>query len=250
MAPVAAPADPAALIELTERLRAAADGVPLRALGGVGVVLRAPAAAPALRRSIEDLDVAVPRRARREVEDAFAAAGLLAEREFNALQGNRRQIWWTPDQSTHVDVFLGEFAMCHQLDLDERLGVDHPAMPAADLLLMKLQVVHLNLKDVQDLAALLTTHELGDGDGEGVIDRGRLRDVLGGDWGFYTTAGDNLEKLGDLVRDHAPEAESRVREQSAALREELEAAPKTRAFRMRAKVGRRRRWYELPEESL
>jgi hypothetical protein len=250
MAPVAAPADPAALIELTERLRAAADGVPLRALGGVGVVLRAPAAAPALRRSIEDLDVAVPRRARREVEDAFAAAGLLAEREFNALQGNRRQIWWTPDQSTHVDVFLGEFAMCHQLDLDERLGVDHPAMPAADLLLMKLQVVHLNLKDVQDLAALLTTHELGDGDAEGVIDRGRLRDVLGGDWGFYTTAGDNLEKLGDLVREHAPEAESRVREQSAALREELEAAPKTRAFRMRAKVGRRRRWYELPEESL
>jgi len=97
MAPVAAPPDPAALIELTERLRAAADGVPLRALGGVGVLLRAPAAAPSLRRSIEDLDVAAPKRARREIEDAFAAAGLVGEREFNALQGNRRQIWWTPE---------------------------------------------------------------------------------------------------------------------------------------------------------
>ena len=41
-----------------------------------------------------------------------------------------------------------------------------------------------------------------------------------------------------------------MRAQSDALRAELEAAPKTRAFRMRAKVGRRRRWYELPEESL
>jgi hypothetical protein len=41
-----------------------------------------------------------------------------------------------------------------------------------------------------------------------------------------------------------------VRAQSAALHEEIEAASKTRGFRMRAKVGRRRRWYELPEESL
>jgi hypothetical protein len=224
--------------------------VPLRALGGVGVLLRAPDAAPALRRPIEDLDVAAPRRARREIENAFGGAGMLAEREFNALQGSRRQIWWTPDRSTHVDVFLGEFAMCHRLDLDDRLGVDHAAMPAADLVLMKLQVVHLNLKDVQDLAALLTTHDVGDGNGAGVIDRGRLQEVLGADWGFYTTAGDNLERLGDLVAEHAPEAEARVREQSAALQQELEAAPKTRAFRMRAKVGRRRRWYELPEESL
>jgi hypothetical protein len=242
--------DQDALIALTHRLIAAADGVALRALGGVGIALRAPTAAPALRRSSEDVDLAAPRRARRDVEQAFAAAGLLAEREFNALQGSRRQIWWTPDRATHVDVFLGEFAMCHRLDLDERLDVEHAALPAADLLLMKLQVVHLNLKDVQDLAALLTTHELGDGDGEGVIDRGRLRDVLGADWGFYTTAGDNLDRLGDLVAEHTPEAEEPVREQSAALREELEAAPKTRGFKMRAKVGRRKRWYELPEESL
>ncbi len=35
---------------------------------------------------------------------------------------------------------------------------------------------------------------------------------------------------------------------SAALRGRLEEAPKTRAWRMRAKVGRRKRWYEVPEE--
>jgi len=250
MAPVAAPPDQAALIALARRLIEAVDGAPVRALGGVGVTLRAADAPAALRRASEDLDLAAPRRARREIEKAFGAAGLEAEREFNALQGSRRQIWWTPDRSTHVDVFLGEFAMCHRLDLDHRLAVDHAAMPAADLLLMKLQVVHLNLKDVQDLAALLTTHEVGEGDDQGVIDRGRIHDVLGADWGFHTTAGDNLERLGDLVAEHAPEAEARVRSQTAVLREELDAAPKTRGFRIRAKVGRRRRWYELPEESL
>jgi len=250
MAPVAALPDQDALIALARRLVDAIEHVPLRALGGVGVALRAAHAAPPLRRASEDLDLAAPRRARRAIEDAFAAAGLIAEREFNALQGSRRQIWWTPDRATHVDVFLGEFAMCHRLDLDDRLEVDHAALPAADLLLMKLQVVHLNFKDVQDLAALLTTHELGDGDHEGVIDRRRLQEVLGADWGFHTTAGDNLERLGDLVAEHVPEAEEHVREQSEALREQLDAAPKTRGFKMRAKVGRRRRWYELPEESL
>jgi hypothetical protein len=66
-----------------------------------------------------------------------------------------------------VDVFLGEFKMCHRLDLDDRLGVDHPALPAADLLLTKLQVLELNRKDVTDVAALLTTHKLDERDEPG-----------------------------------------------------------------------------------
>ena len=131
--------------------------------------------------------------------EALEQAGLQAEPEFNALQGARRQIWWTADRTTHVDVFLGEFTMCHSLDLDQRLPADHPALAAADLLLMKLQVVELNHKDVTDAAALLTTHRLGDDDAAGSINRQRIVEVLAGDWGFYTTATDNLERLPELV---------------------------------------------------
>ena len=151
MARVAEAPNQDALIALTQRLIAAAERRPAaRARRRRRGAARAGRRAGAPPLDSEDLDLAAPRRARREVEDAFAAAGLVAEREFNALQGSRRQIWWTPDRATHVDVFLGEFAMCHRLDLDARLGVAHTALPAADLLLMKLQVVHLNLKDVQD----------------------------------------------------------------------------------------------------
>jgi hypothetical protein len=160
-----------ALLSLTRELISLGQshGAPMRAMGGLGVALRATDANPILQRDFADIDVAAGKRNRRQVTDTMQLAGLEAEPEFNALQGARRQIWWTPDRGTHVDVFLGEFAMCHRLDLDGRLETDHPALPSADLLLMKLQVVELNRKDVTDAAALLSTHRLDDDDGEGSL---------------------------------------------------------------------------------
>jgi hypothetical protein len=242
----------AALVELTRELVRLADtrDTRLRALGGLGIELRAPDADERLRRDYGDVDLVAPRKARRQVEDAMTAAGLRAEREFNALQGARRQIWWIPDRSSHVDVFLGEFRMCHRLDLEGRLDVDHPALPAADLLLTKLQVVELNPKDVTDMTALLTTHAIGEGDGPGSIDRARIVDVLAADWGFYTTATDNLERLPALASELDPELGRHVAGAADELRHAVAEAPKSRAFNLRAKVGRRKRWYELPDESL
>jgi hypothetical protein len=147
-------------------------------------------------------------------------------------------------------VFLGEFAMCHSLDLDQRLPAEHSALAAADLLLMKLQVVELNHKDVTDTAALLTTHRLGDSDAAGSINRRRIVEVLTTDWGFYTTATDNLERLPELVFALDPELARPVAEAAAEIRAEVDAAPKSRAFKLRARVGRRKRWYEVPDESI
>ena len=230
--------------------RAGARGTPVRALGGLGIELRATGADPRLRRPFADVDLAAPRKARRELTELMEDAGLQPDPEFNALQGARRQIWWTPDGSTHVDLFLGEFVMCHRLDLDDRLGVDHPALPAADLLLMKLQIIELNHKDVTDLAALLTTHTLGDDDGDGLINRLRIVDVLAADWGFYTTSGDNLDKIPGLVSDIDEGLGQRVAAICRQLQAEIDAAPKSRAFKLRAKVGRRKRWYEVPDDSI
>jgi hypothetical protein len=240
------------LLSLTgELIRGAeARGAPVRALGGLGIALRAPEANPLLQRGFADVDLAAGKKSRRQVTEAMEEAGLEAEPEFNALQGSRRQIWWTPDRATHVDVFLGEFAMCHRLELDGRLPPDHQALAAADLLLMKLQVVELNHKDVTDAAALLSTHRLEGHDGEGSINRERIIDVLSGDWGFYTTATDNLEKVPDLVSAMDPELGRQVGETAAQIRAEVEEAPKSRAFKLRARVGRRKRWYEIPDESI
>lgn len=238
------------LLALLEEIAAEAEGARVRALGGIGVFLRTPDAPPVLRRPIGDLDVVTGRKSRREVEGALRRLGLRPELEFNTLQGTRRQIWWTQDGRTHVDLFLGEFSMCHAIDFEQRLLDGHRALPAADLLLTKLQIVELNRKDALDAAALLVSHRLGEGDGEETISRARVVEVLAQDWGFYTTATDNLAKLPALIRD----VDERAAEEVAAAGRELVAAvddaPKSRAFKLRARIGRRVQWYELPDESL
>src|SRR5215217_1333650 len=235
------------VIAFARRLIDAAE-LPLRVMGGVGVALRTPGADRALHRDYGDVDLAAPRRTRRAVADAMTAAGLEPEREFNALNGGHRQIWWTADGVLHVDVFIGEFTMCHRLDLDPGLKTPGPALRGADLLLTKLQVVELNLKDAQDAAALLSTHALSEDD-DGISLR-RLCDVLTDDWGFYTTVTDNLRRIPDVIGDHAPDVAGAVGERCDALVAHLQAADKSRAFRIRAKIGRRKRWYDVPEETL
>jgi hypothetical protein len=39
-----------------------------------------------------------------------------------------------------------------------------------------------------------------------------------------------------------------VAERLRQLREELDSVPKTRGWKLRSRIGDRKRWYELPEE--
>ena len=212
------------LLSLTRHLIQAAEarGFALRALGGVGIALRTRDAHPLLQRDFGDVDVAAGRKSGRQVTEAMEDVGLEADLEFNTLQGARRQLWWTPDRTTHVDVFLGEFAMCHRLDFEKRLDSDHPSLPAADLLLMKLQVVELNRKDVTDAAALLSTHRLGERDDEGSINQRRILEVLANDWGFYTTATDNLAMIPGIISEMEPGLGRQVAEAASKLREQVD----------------------------
>jgi hypothetical protein len=239
-------------VALAERVGSSAEshGTVVRALGGVGIYLRSSAARPELGREYGDVDLVAPGNARKRVMALMTDAGLVPEERFNARQGHRRQIWWTPDGESHIDVFLGRFEMCHRLDLDTRLDIEHPALPAADLLLTKLQIVELTEKDVTDTAMLLQTHTLSDRDGEGELNVDRLVEVLADDWCFYTTFTDNLQELPAVVDRTVGSPSADVERASTQLLDALSTAPKTRSFKLRARIGRRKRWYELPEETL
>jgi hypothetical protein len=243
---------PAGPVALLDRITGPAGehGVAVNALGGVGVALRAGPLPPALQRAHGDLDIVVRRGERRGVEAALADAGLVPDELFNRMNGHRRQVWWTPEGDEHVDVFLGRFEMCHALDLEDRVDGTHRALPATDLLLTKLQVVELNAKDVRDAGALLRCLDLAADDDPGVLSARRLEDVLGADWGFFTTVQDNLARLPDDLAALAGDEVAAVRAAAERLSAVLEASPKTRGWRMRARIGRRKRWYTLPDESL
>ncbi len=232
---------------------AASAGLTARLLGGVAVRVRCPSAQqPPLARSYGDLDLAAPRKDGRGLRGMLEAAGYTADRHFNALHGDRRLIYVDTARNRHIDIFLGAFRMCHVLELEDRLTLDKQTLTPADLLLTKLQVVQLNAKDVSDALALLHDFELTTSPGvatDQVIDGAYIAGLCARDWGWYTTVGDNLEKVTAIGREIAgAEIVDVAAQRIAALRAVMEAAPKTMKWNLRATVGRRVQWYEEPEE--
>jgi len=232
---------------------AAARGVAVRLLGGVAIWIRASAAArAALGRQYPDIDLVAHKRQSRDLRGLLEERALQPERVFNATHGARRLLYHSPDPDSgwHVDVFLDIFEMSHPMDLGTRLEAEAETLPAAELMLTKLQIAEVNAKDLSDVAMLLWDHEPGDGDGPGRLNLARMAEACGADWGLYTTVTDNLAGCAGLLDELVATAADRARiagRIDAAIRA-LQEAPKTISWRMRARVGRRVRWYEVPEE--
>jgi hypothetical protein len=213
---------------------AAGAGLVLRLLGGAAIVLHS-GGDP--HRPLGDLDAATRRSDARRLAAALAEVGYAPEPRFNALHGDRRLMFHGPHGK--LDVFVEVFEMCHRIDLGPRLPLDSPTLPVSDLLLTKLQVVELNAKDADDAAVLLRSHELAHGVGD-QVDLDYFSALVAEDWGLWRTLTGTLERLEELQPD--------VAEPSRELRRVLDESPKGRRFRMRARVGERKRWYELPDE--
>lgn len=238
------------------RLLAAADAsaTALGLIGGMGIrVLLGERIDQALRRPVSDLDFLTTRRAAPAVEGLLEAHGWEPQKRFNALNGSRRLLFEEPLGEHRVDVFVGGFQMCHSLPLVERLQGRGVVLPAADLALTKLQIVALNAKDCGDLYALLLACEIADDDlrdGGPAIDAQRIASLTSVDWGLHHTVELNLTRLLDGL----PETSLSTAQQEllgrrvAALANAIERAPKSRAWRLRSRIGERRRWYEEPEE--
>jgi hypothetical protein len=230
--------------------RAVAEGVPLRLLGGVAIRLRtAGEIPPALARTYGDLDFVTVRRSSGSVAAFFRAEGYEPHVAFNALHGQERLLFFDDDHGRQVDVFIGQFSMSHRIPLGDRLDLEPGTLPLAELLLTKLQIAQLNEKDVRDSLALLLGHPVGETDGDQVNAR-RVAELCASDWGLWRTFTANLA----ACREHAgryelPEAErEQVVARIDALLDRIEREPKTRGWKLRAKIGERKRWYELPEE--
>jgi hypothetical protein len=89
------------------------------------------------------------------------------------------------------------------------------------------------------------------GDGAS-IDTDRFSKLLGADWGWWRTVTGSLKKLPALAAEHPellpPDPPYDALAQAAQLLELAESTPKGVKWKLRANVGDRVRWYELPEE--
>jgi hypothetical protein len=225
---------------------AEAAGVVLRAVGGVAVWLTCPSGRiPPLARPYKDLDLVVPGGLSEPITDLLISLGYEPAEHFNKLHGHQRLYFWDPANRRQLDIFVRRFAMCHQLDLGDRLELVPRTVPLSDLLLTKLQVVEVNERDLKDAAAILADHPVAPGG----IDPERVVEVLAGDWGWWRTATATLDATAAYVdRLDRFEGTSTVLQTVETLRGRVDAAPKGARWRLRAIVGERVRWYELPEE--
>jgi hypothetical protein len=251
------------LPEALQLARGAAEaGLGLKLLGGLAVRVICPDFPPRLRAG-QDMDFACLSKGRKDVAAYLERSGCVGDRRFNNLNGDR-QMYFNAPSGRPIDVMVDRLTMCHTLDFRPSFGRLPLTVDAVDVLLSKLQIVELNEKDVRDILQLLSALPVGGegqdrgrhasgpaGDGP-AIDIDRFRKLLGADWGWWRTVTGNLAKLPGLVADRPelapPGASYDPVEQSRRLLQIAESAPKGVKWKLRANVGDRVRWYELPEE--
>ncbi|HLY50085.1 MAG TPA: hypothetical protein VKR21_12905 [Solirubrobacteraceae bacterium] len=239
------------VVEEGERLLqiAASDGGTLALLGGVAVRIHAPEVPAPLDRPYKDLDFAVPKGRGGDAQKLLRGAGYEPHVVFNAMNGKERMLFYDNENGRQVDVFVGSFRMCHQIPFGDRLRPGDPTVPLAELLLTKLQIVQLNEKDVRDTVLLFHGHEVADHD-EDAVNAQRIAELCSEDWGLWRTITANLTRCEQMLGEYPlPESErARVADRLRSVLGRIEDAPKSRGWKLRAKIGERKRWYELPEE--
>jgi hypothetical protein len=229
---------------------AAGAGLAVRLLGGLGVRALCPGFPPRLRPG-QDMDFACPGKGRREVAAYLEKSGCTPDRRFNNLNGDQ-QMYFTAPSGRPIDVMVDRLVMCHTLDLRPSLKNSSLTLDPADLLLSKLQIIELNGKDVHDITHLLSGVSIDTGGGAPSISTSRLGEVWSADWGWWRTCTGSLEKLPALIKEGLALVPEGARydplEQAARLLEFAHAVPKSSKWKLRARVGDRVKWYELPEE--
>jgi hypothetical protein len=231
---------------------AAERGLHLRLLGALAVIKQCPGGVWLLEKTnrvLTDLDFMGYDKEIRKVEAMFGELGyeVLGGRGVTMDVWVGRRIFHDPGGARRrVDVFLDRLDFCHPIELKGRLELDPVTIPLTDILLEKLQIVEINEKDLKDLVVLLLEHDLGEGNEPGRFDVPYVVSLLAADWGFSYTVSLNFDRIRrymDTIPELTPEQKALVSERLDALWQRVESAPKGLKWRMRARVGPSRRWY-------
>lgn len=240
------------IVEEAVRVHTAAEeqNVAVRVMGGIAVVLHSASQLPSwLVRKPKDIDLVAPKGAGKAMRSVLEGLGYEPNARFNTMNSGRRALFYDMVNERQLDVFIGEFEMCHTLPIAERLTIEPVTIPLAELLLTKMQIVQLNEKDQRDILALLYEHEVGDTDAE-TINGAYIARLCAADWGLWRTVKMNIERSRERLQDPEVEPDTRrlLDERLSKLWSVLDAEPKSARFRMRDRVGDRKRWYLEPDE--
>jgi hypothetical protein len=198
-----------------------------------------------LEREYKDLDFATTKKGSGDTQTLLRDLGYEAHVGFNAMNAKERLLFFDDPHARQVDVFVGSFRMCHEIPLERRLDLETHTVPLAELLLTKLQIIELNEKDVRDAVALLSAKGVSDDDSE--VNGARVAELTANDWGLWRTITRNLTSVAQHLGNYDVDG-ALVQTRLDELLKRIEEEPKSRAWKLRDRIGERKRWYELPEE--
>lgn len=233
-----------------ERLLGAARGagVTLRLIGALAFQRRCPRFGhlqAQLGRQYTDIDFAGYGRETPRVRDLFSSLGYREDSGVYVESQGSRLVFHHPETRLHLDVFLDKLEFSHTISWDGRLEVDNETVPLAEMLLGKMQIVQINEKDIIDTIMLLLEHPVGEEDGD-VINVGRVARLTARDWGLWRTLTMNLGKVSDMARHYeqlSSDEQELVRSRVGEALGRIEAEPKSRRWKLRARIGDRMKWY-------
>jgi hypothetical protein len=240
--------------ELQRISKASQDaGLTLRVIGSLAFQIHCPEYGylqEAMGRAYTDIDFAGYAKEAEGVRALMASLGYVENHQVSLFSEGSRAIFHQADSDLHVDVFYEKLDFCHVISWEGRLEVDSPTIPLAEMLLEKMQIVQINEKDIIDTIMLILEHPLGDDDAE-TINISRVAYLCAQDWGLWRTTTMNLEKVGQLAQGYdqlTDEQKAQVASQVEAALARIETESKPLAWRLRARVGDRVKWYKDVDE--
>ena len=247
-------------------------GVVLRLTGGLAVRHYAIDLGFAERR-YSDIDLIGLKRQAAELGELFSDLGYLENTAVTtATLGSQRQYYRPPRSRQsyahmhkrahaaaplpgpppldHVDVFLDWMKMDHAIDFRERLDINTYAIDPADLFLSKLQIQKLNEKDVHDVITLCKDVYVDFEPHPGVLDLEHVAETCAGDWGLYIDVMTNIDHVIERLDsyDLSPRETARIKRTLELAQDMMTDHSKSLRWRLRARIGKRLRWYNEVED--
>lgn len=244
------------MFALKDKIMEEADkrGITLRVMGGVAVRIHCPVYKYLhykWRRRLPDIDFVGYLKEVTEIQKLFYDMGFEEDEVVMRLFGTQRRIFKLPEKNIHVDIVLDKLRFCHEIDLRERLTLDYPTITLADLLISKLQIVKIELRDILDIIVLLSEHEIGHNDNE-TINMPYIEKLCASDWGLWRTVTMNLNKTLNEVEKLNNAFDKRdvinVKTKIRCMLETLKICRKSIRWKLRSYIGEKITWYREVDE--
>jgi len=232
--------------ELKSILDACEDaGVVARTLGSLAFQLRCPQFSYLqAERAYGDIDLASYGNYSKQIREILTARGYEENKQIFTLSEAQRATFYKGD--LRVEVFYDKLDFCHEIFWKDRLHIDSPTIPLAELFLEKMQIFHISEKDVICLITLLLEYPLGENDRQ-VINIRRISKLCAEEWGLWRTTTLNLKKVNQFAAQYdklTPEQKAKVETQVKDIMLRLYQEPKSFAWKVRDQMGDRIQWYK------